>query len=62
MDKLGQYNDIVKQCREIYMRFFFGDPLTEFEKDCEARYLVNKQRKYMKWLGTNVYFTLIVVI
>jgi hypothetical protein len=54
MEKLDQYNEIVTKCRQLYMRFFWGDPLTEFEKDVEARYLVNKQRKYLKWLGTNV--------
>jgi hypothetical protein len=54
MEKYNQYEDIANKCKKIYLRFFYGDNLTDFEKDVEQRYLVQKQRKYMKWLGSGV--------
>lgn len=54
MKKLAEYNELVNKCKKIYMRFFYGDDLTELEKDIETRYLVNKQGKYLKYLATEV--------
>jgi len=52
MKKLEEYNQIVNDCKKVYMRFFFGDELTELEKDIESRYLLTKQGKYMKYLAS----------
>jgi hypothetical protein len=54
LSKLEEYNEIVNKCKSIYMRFFYGDPLSEYETDIESRYLMLKQRKYLTWLNTNV--------
>jgi len=53
MKKLEEYNTVVDKCRQVYMRFFYGDEMTEFEKDIETRYLITKQEKYLKYLATN---------
>lgn len=54
MKKLEEYKGIVNDCKKIYMRFFYGDELTELEKDIETRYLVTKQSKYFKYLNSEV--------
>jgi len=54
MKKLEEYKGIVNDCKKIYMRFFYGDELSELEKDIETRYLVNKQAKYFKYLASEV--------
>jgi len=54
MKKLEEYNDVANKARKIYKRFFYGDEMTELEKDIETRYLITKQEKYLKYLATNV--------
>lgn len=55
MKRLEEYNEIANKCKKTYMRFFYGDDLSEFEKDIETRYLVAKQGKYLKFMATEVW-------
>jgi len=52
LEKLQEYEAIKEKCRKIFLRFFYGDSLTEYEKDIEFRYLISKQQKYLRWVAS----------
>ena len=55
MDKHKEYEELVNKIKKIYLRFFNGDKLSDFEKDVENKYLIQKQEKYFNWLSTEVF-------
>ena len=56
MDKHKEYEELVNKIKKIYLRFFNGDKLSDFEKDIENKYLIQKQEKYFNWLSTEVFY------
>ncbi|CAD8058314.1 unnamed protein product [Paramecium sonneborni] len=47
--KYDQYNQIRNQILQLYQVFFFGDPLSQLEREIEFRYLALKQKKFFKY-------------
>ena len=56
MNKYKEYEEKVNKIKKIYLKFFNGDQLSDFEKEIEHKYLTHKKIKYLNWLSTQVFF------
>lgn len=51
---MHEYNDYTKMKSKVlalYRKFFYGDPITFFERNIEKKYLAAKQNKWMRYLS-----------
>lgn len=42
MELYAKHDEIKQKCRSLYMKFFYGDSLSDLEYDIENDYLVKK--------------------
>jgi hypothetical protein len=48
---LPKYQQIRDKVVELYRVFFFGEQITQFEREVELKYLMDKQIKFMKYVN-----------
>lgn len=49
LDRMAQYRELRARAVEWYRVFFFGEEPTELEREIEAKYLTEKQQKFMRF-------------